>query len=435
MRSPRQVLILIALAVAAYAPALRLPFIDDDYPEIPLARNYALEGWAPLWHDSNLRARATNMVLNATLDRVFGFTPVPFYVVSILVHVLCVLLMYAACVWSEVLDETTAFWAACFFAVYEGHQEAVMWISARNESLLFLFGMAAWVCWVKFLRTRGLAWYGLSIVALVLAALSKEAFVVFPVLMLLPLIALPPATSRKAALLAVIPFFAITIAYLAWTWSTRVAQPGYSDIRFSLSAPWPLVLVKSMWRMLFAWGVAALAIVLWAGWRADRNKIFIGLAWMLIGIFPYCFLTYMPQVASRHTYVASAGLALLVGAAAARLAAMDRRVLLHIACVGFLAVNLDILWVKKMSQLRERAEPSELLKAAAAEAQGPVTVRCIPFTDYVTGAVLATVGHPAVFATPMEHDDHCFSVAYQTPAGAYVQVHRRIRTAKHGLLY
>jgi hypothetical protein len=431
----RRVLILSALAIVTYLPALQLPFIDDDYGEIPMAARYFDTGWTPLWQNPNLRARTTNMVLDGALYRAFGFTPVPFYIVSIAVHALCVLLVYAFCVWAGVVDETTAFWAAGFFAVFEGHQEAVMWISARNESLVFLFGMSAWVCWVKYLRGRSALWYGLAMVALVFAAASKESFVIFPVLMLLPAMWPPEGTLRRRAVALTVPFFAIVFAYLAWTWLSRIAQPQYSDNRFSIWAPWPLVILWSWWRLMFVWGLLAAAVIVWIGRPADRRRGIIAVAWMLLAMVPYSFLTYMPQIASRHTYIASAGLALLTGAAAARLWEANHRVLLGIASVAVVAINLEIIWVKKMAQFRERAEPAVLLREAARDASGPIAVHCIPFPDFMTEEVLATSGGHAVFRQPVGHDDHCFSVEYENVGGVQVRIDRRIRTGRHGMFY
>ena len=36
-----------------------------------------------------------------------------------------------------------AFWAAAFFAVHEGHQEAIVWYSAISELLVFFFGLGS----------------------------------------------------------------------------------------------------------------------------------------------------------------------------------------------------------------------------------------------------------------------------------------------------
>jgi len=48
-----------------------------------------------------------------------------------------------------------SFWAACFFAIFEGHQEAVMWIAASVELFLFLFGVGAILLWDVWLRGGG----------------------------------------------------------------------------------------------------------------------------------------------------------------------------------------------------------------------------------------------------------------------------------------
>jgi hypothetical protein len=328
------------------------------------------------------------------------------------------------------VSELTAFWAACFFAISEGHQEAVMWLSAKNEMLLFLFGMAAWICWVKFLRTRSWGWYGIATVCFVLAALSKESFAIFAVLMVLPCLG-----AQRRSLVWLIPFVALAALYGAWTSFSRLAQPDYADSRFSLTAPWLLVFVRSYGRLLFVWGLAALGVVFWTGRRPEWRTAAAGLAWMGLGILPYSFLTYMPQIASRHSYVASAGLALLVGLAAARLAGSGRRVLLAVLSVAALAINVEIVWVKKMSQFRERAEPSELLLAAARDSAGEVIVQCTPFEELIAESVLETAGARGVFRPAGVRDDHCFKVEYRNRAGQVVRVDRRIRTGRHGVFY
>jgi hypothetical protein len=428
-----RIAVLVTLAIVAYLPALRLPFIADDYTQIPLARHFAAEGWTPLLHEVNLRSRATYMLLSAVLDRTFGFNPTAFYAASLLLHALCVLLVYASGVWTE-LGEPVAFWAAAFFAIEEGHQEAVMWPAAAGDLLVFLFGMAAWVCWVKWLQGSNWKWYAAAIASFLLAAASKESVWVFAVLMLLPVVFEPLRWRRGLAGAA--PFLAMAAVYMFWTWNGRVAGAGYHDNRFSLSAPWLRVLLNSWWRLLFVWGLAALAILLWVGNRTDRRLVSAASLWMILGLLPYSFLTYMLQIPSRQTYLASAGLAWLAGAAAARLSEQRRDAVLAILCVAALAVNLEILWVKKMSQFRERGEPSELLRQAAAEADGSVTVSCAPLPDFVVEAVLRSAGTSAVFEHPgVEGNTTCFKVEYRNRQGQLIHESRKLNTARHGTFY
>lgn len=425
--------VLVALAIVAYLPALRLPFIADDYTQIPLARHFAAQGWTPLLSEVNLRSRATYMFLSAVLDRAFGFTPIAFYTASILLHALCVLLVYASGVWTE-LGESIAFWAAAFFAIEEGHQEAVMWPAAAGDLLVFLFGMAAWVCWVKWLQYGNWKWYATAIASFLLAAISKESVWVFAALMLLPVVF--ERRHWRRGLIGAAPFLAMAAIYMIWAWTSRVAGAGYHDNRFSLSAPWLHVLLNSWWRLLFVWGLAALAVLLWVGKRTDRRLVTAASLWMILGLLPYSFLTYMLQIPSRQTYLASAGLAWLFGAAACRLSEQRRQTALAILCVAALAINLEILWVKKMSQFRERGEPSELLKQAAAEAAGPITVGCAPLPDFVVEAVLGSVGASAVFDHPgIQQGPGCFIVEYRNRQGQLIRVSRKLGTAKHGALY
>ncbi|HVY95198.1 MAG TPA: hypothetical protein VHA14_20705, partial [Bryobacteraceae bacterium] len=322
---PTRILILLALASIAYLPALNIPFIVDDYGQIPLARTFAARGWTPLFANHELRARATYMFLSAALDRAFGFSPAIFHLAGIILHALCVLLVYATALWIEI-GEPTAFFAAAFFAIQEGHQEAVIWPAAAADLLVFLFGMAAWLCWLEWLRSKSWKWYAAAIATFLLAIASKESAWIFAALMLLPL-AFDRAHRRPAIFATLAPFLAISAAYIFWTWTTRITTPGFHDTRFALSAPWLLVLLNSWWRLLFVWGFIALGILLWLRTRSDWRLVAISSIWIAATFFPYCFLTYQLQVPSRLTYTASAGLAWLVGAAAVRLRDTNRRTL------------------------------------------------------------------------------------------------------------
>ncbi|MBC7925789.1 MAG: hypothetical protein H7039_09035, partial [Bryobacteraceae bacterium] len=126
-------LLLAGLCVLAYIPILQFPFIADDYTQIPMASVYgAPSGWAQLSQDSAFRFRFTYIELTWLLHRLFGFTPAPFYAASIALHIACTWIVYATGVWSRI-GWNVALPAAAFFAVYEGHQEAVMWVAASME--------------------------------------------------------------------------------------------------------------------------------------------------------------------------------------------------------------------------------------------------------------------------------------------------------------
>src|SRR5579872_679096 len=165
-RSPLHLGIIALLALLAYAPALSLPFIEDDYGNIGYTLDYG--ALSPIF-----RARATSHWLFAGLWNAFGLAPAPFHAASLLLHIINCWLLYALVAQALACADfkpaaPVALFTAAFFAVHEGHQVAIMWFSACNELLQFLFGAAALLLW---LRGRTLA----SAACFALALVSKES--------------------------------------------------------------------------------------------------------------------------------------------------------------------------------------------------------------------------------------------------------------------
>jgi hypothetical protein len=111
-----------------------------------------------------------------------------------------------------------------------------------------------------------------------------------------------------------------------------------------------------------------------------RRDAMLALAWMGIALLPYSFLTYSTQIPSRQTYLASAGLAVLVGLAASRIA--SRRAAAAVAAL-LLLHNAGYLWTKKRTQFAERARPTSDLIAFAERTHGHIWMQCFPLPRIV----------------------------------------------------
>uniref|UniRef100_Q01NG2 Glycosyltransferase RgtA/B/C/D-like domain-containing protein n=1 Tax=Solibacter usitatus (strain Ellin6076) TaxID=234267 RepID=Q01NG2_SOLUE len=360
-----QMALLAALVLLAYLPSLRIPLIADDYPNISQSLTYgAPSGLSTLLHDSQFRLRSTSYWVWYGVWQAAGLNAAACHAVSIGLHVIDTwLLLAVALAWPGM--RRAAFWAAAFFAVHEGHQEAVMWYSAISELLMFGFGAAALWCWIK---GRMAATVGLFALAL----LSKESAVI-----LLPLFALTiERKDWKRGLARLTPLAVMTAAAVL-----SLTQRGSDFFRlkdgsFSLHAPFWLTWPHSIARLLWIWGWLALAVIVLVGEPRVRRAAAQALAWIGIAFIPYSFLTYSTAVPSRQTYLASAGLALLVGLAISRYA-WRREV-----AVGLLALvviqNTVILWTKKRAQFVERAAPTSELIEVARSTPGAIWVRCFP---------------------------------------------------------
>src|SRR5512133_4352834 len=114
----------------AYAPSLTIPLIADDYPNVAQALTYGSpEGAATLLHDAQFRLRATSYWAMYGLWQVAGLSVPVYHASSIALHVVDTwLVLFVAAAWPRM--RPAAFWAAAFFAVHEGHQEAGLWFSA-----------------------------------------------------------------------------------------------------------------------------------------------------------------------------------------------------------------------------------------------------------------------------------------------------------------
>ena len=94
----KTLLIIAFFAAVAYLPTLTQPFIEDDYHNILLARDYgtiSLDGLRSLVGDQVHRVRATSWWLTSFIESTLGLKPYAFYSFGILIHILNCFLVYA----------------------------------------------------------------------------------------------------------------------------------------------------------------------------------------------------------------------------------------------------------------------------------------------------------------------------------------------------
>ena len=386
-----ELLLLACLAFLAYAPSLNIAFIADDYPNISQARTWgAPGGLSTLLGDAQFRLRSTSYWAMYALWTMAGLSPPVYHAASVLLHVFnCWLLLAFGRSWPSM--RSAAFYGAAFFAVHEGHQEAVMWFSAINEILMFLFGLAALACWAKSCADEHPSWKteAVSAALFALALLSKESAV-----FLLPLFLLPAGSRHWKRLW---PYAGLCALALASIVSSRGNSFRFSDGSFSLSAPFWITWPISFARLLWIWGWPALALILLLAPRNVKRSAAVALAWIGIALVPYSFLTYSTRIPSRQIYLASAGLAFLVGLAAAhwREAWPHRRRLLGAVLALIVAHNTVYLWTRKRAQFQDRAAPTDQLIALARHTSAPIYVQCFPLPAMVAEeAVRLAAGRP-----------------------------------------
>ncbi|MDQ6758350.1 MAG: hypothetical protein M3Z32_00625 [Acidobacteriota bacterium] len=377
------VVVLCALAVIAYWPAQKLPFIADDYVQIQLGRDYgAVHSWIALMRDPLYRCRATSVVLTHWTEQVAGLNPLFFNLSSLFLHISNTLLVFALGSWA-VIGWKRSFAAAVFFAVAEGHQEAVIWYAAVPELLVFLFSATTFLAFVWSItheRWRSIC-YVTALASFVLALASKESAVV--TVGALALACIIQRLPLRQLFRLLIPFGLLATGYVYAIFASSGTILHFHDGAFSLSGPFIATSINSAAHIMWFWGIPAIiALFVWDR-EAIRTVLPVSLSWMFIALFPYSFLTYMNRVPSRHTYFASVGLSLIVATAFLAVTSSRRKTWTLALATIVLVYNCAYLWTKKQAQYERRAESTEQLLRVYSRNPSSVRIECFPYSRWI----------------------------------------------------
>lgn len=381
--------LLLALAAACavpYLPFLSLPFISDDYLQMTFSRDYiSADGLQALFGDALYRCRATSLVLTRTVDALWGASPTAHRILSIAVHLLCALAVLSLGRWSRI-GWRVSVPAAFVFALREGHQEAVVWTAALHDLMVTLSATLCLLAFALALEGRRARLFWLSFALFLCALYSKESAAALPAMVFA--VWWLDGRRWRAPIWLLAAMTLTTLIYAAATFAAAGHHLHLNDGTFSWSAPFPLTILHSLWRMLLPWGLLALVIVVRRDWRFALAS----LAFAALALAPYSFLTYMNRVPSRHTYWAGVAIAILIGRAFADLP--SRRLALGLALLYALH-NPLYLWTKKLDQYRVRAQPTENFLRWAGPGKPPAVLDCAPYrTEVFDSSARVRLGWP-----------------------------------------
>lgn len=372
-----------ALAVIAYLPAQSLPFIADDYVQTQLGRDYGpLAAWPALMKDPLYRCRATSIPVTHWTEMLFGLEPLAYNLSSLLLHTANAVILYCFGLWPSIGWKRSLGMAA-FFAVAEGHQEAVVWYAAIPELFVFFFSALSFLAFVMSVngskvRVRG---YGASLACFILALASKESGVAVVAALAIACCVNRVPLRRAVALLS--PYALIAAAYVFGIFWSSSEILHFHDGAFSLRAPVYMTVLTSAARMLWFWGAVAITMLAVYNRSAVRALVPTALCWMLIALVPYGFLSYMNRVPSRHTYLASAGLSLIVGAAFVTAVESRKKWLPVVAAFVVIVHNCGYLWTRKQAQYEQRARPTEELVQVYRRRPSKAAIQCFPYSMWI----------------------------------------------------
>jgi protein O-mannosyl-transferase len=319
---------LILVTFIAYEPALRNGFVFDDYlliTENPMVK--ADNGLHRFWFTTEaLDYYPLTWSLWWVEWRLWGNNPSGYHVINVLLHAINALLVWQIL---QRLKIPGAWVAAVVFAIHPVNVATVAWISEQKNTLSMLFFLMAILLYLKFDEENRWRWYGCSLVAFLLALLSKTAVAMLPVVLLGCLWWLRRRVQWNDFLRS-LPFFGLSVVFgvvTLWFQHNRALE-GQPTFRMGLAAqlatagwvPWlyldkalvplHLTVIYPQWQidstpwMGYLPGLALIGCfaLFWSKRRSWGRPLLFGLGYFVVMLFPV--LGFFDQGFYRFSLVA-----------------------------------------------------------------------------------------------------------------------------------
>ena len=371
--------LLLVLVFLVYAKSLSFPFTDWDDPSYVtgnrLIRSLALDNLTGIFSKPYYGLYIPVTLASYALDyHWFHLNPFGYHLVNVFLHLLNVVLVYAA------VNLLTGDWlvglaTAVLFGIHPVQVESVVWIAERKNVLASFFFLSAFLAYFFACREsrKKTVWLGTSLVLFALSCFAKPTAVVLPIL----LIAFDLSYSQRGAAKGVryLSFLSVALLCVAVNvlarhgegkihyvvsgsfWKTMlgmaVAMMRYFELLFlplrqSLLYRFPVY--NSLGEPAVALSLAGL-LLLAAGlgflWRKDRKLFFWG-AWYLTLLLPVMNLVPFPSLMNdRYLYLPLVGIFTLLSILARRAGRPAVAGLALILCVSgftFLNVHRQEVW-------------------------------------------------------------------------------------------
>ena len=204
---------LLALVAAVYWPAVHGGFVWDDDAYFTYNRIKAPDGLYHIWLTTDCADYWPVTSTTLWLEwRLWGGHTFGYHLTNLVLHGGEALLLWAVL---RRLGLRGAYVAALLFAVHPVNVESVAWIAERKNLMAMLFALLTVLALARAGLTAGRfqanRWYGLSLLAFLLALLSKASVAPLPVV-LLGLVGWARRPSRRDLGL-LLPFFGLAVAF------------------------------------------------------------------------------------------------------------------------------------------------------------------------------------------------------------------------------
>ena len=224
------ILVLVGFTTIAFWRTLQFYFLSDDFILVKIDNTFHFtmrQLFTTAGGDGFFRPIGNiSLILTSTYA---GVNPMAWHATALALHVANVVLVFMLAT-RLCSSRLAALFAAALFASHGTRPEAVAWIAGRFDLVATFFVLAGLLFFVRsHLETASVSYlYRLaSLVCMMLAILSKESAYIFPLLLVLFLIAKRDQSRNCTSVL--IPFFVMAVGLFAYRWWLCGGIGGYRD--------------------------------------------------------------------------------------------------------------------------------------------------------------------------------------------------------------
>jgi len=296
-------LLLPALVLAAFWPALGGGFIWDDDAHVTRPELRSVQGLWRIWTELGATQQYYPVLHSAFWleHRVWGDGALGYHLANVVLHLLACGLLYLV---MRRLALPGALLAASVFAVHPVCVESVAWVSEQKNTLSAVFYFAAALAYLRFDSQRRARWYVAGLALFALALLSKSVTATLPAAILVVLWWKRGRLSLKADVFPLLPWIAVGAgggALTAWVERTYVGARGTA---FSLGAPERILVAgRASWFYLGKLLWPADLVFIYPRWTLDRHDL--GQYLFPLGAVAVLGLLFLLRGRSRGTLAAA----------------------------------------------------------------------------------------------------------------------------------
>lgn len=271
-----------------------------------------------------------SFMLDASLS---GAHPFFYHLSNIIYHLVATILVYLFLKKMNISAKLSFFFAAVF-AVHPVLAQAVAWIPGRNDSLLTIFALLAFIYFLNYLETNRLGDFGKHLLFFALALFTKESAVfILPLLFIYVLFIL----KRKFTNVTILWFFGWGTSFIIWFILRRIAlvNPINYSLPFianSITNNFPAILLF-LGKILFPFNLSVLptlvdsslipglislvllTVLLLLSKGKDIKLMLFGIVWFLVFLVPSFIrpdLSYIPDFLEHRVYLSMIGFFIVI---------------------------------------------------------------------------------------------------------------------------